>query len=71
MTNDTEGDLTIPDVDMTYDKIINGDNPWNYYYGIMEKTNLYVYYINDSNVMNLNIKELCIFDIRLTFDDSG
>ena len=25
VTNDTEGDLTIPDADMTYDKIINGD----------------------------------------------
>ena len=35
VTNDTEGDLTLPDVDMTYDKIINGDNPWNYYYGCL------------------------------------
>ena len=47
------------------------DSPWNYYYGIMEKTNLYGYYINDSSVINLNKKELCIFDIRLIFDDGG
>ena len=37
VTNDTEGDLTIPDVDMTYDKVIMGDNPGDYYYGKMDK----------------------------------
>ena len=48
-----------------------GDNPGNYYNGIMEKTNLCGHYINNSNVMNLNKTELCIFYIRLIFDDGG
>ena len=71
VTNDTDGDLTIPYVDKAYDKIIMGDNPGNYYTGIMEKTNLCGYYIKNSNVINLNKSELCIFNIRLIFDDGG
>ena len=70
-TNDTEGDITIPDVDMAYDKIIMGDDPGNYYYGIMEKTNFYGYYINNSNIMNLNKNEMYGNNIRLIFDDGG
>ena len=70
-TETTDGDLTIPDVDMAYDKITMGENPGNYYYGIMEKTNFYGYYINNRNIMNFNKNELCIFDITLIFDDGG
>ena len=71
VTNDTEGALTIPDVDTAYDKIIMGDDPGNYYYVIVEKTSFYGYYINNSNILNLNKNELCMFNIRLIFDDGG
>ena len=72
VTNDTDGDLTTnTDVDMAYDKIIMGDDPGNYYYGIMEKTSLYGYDINNSNIMNLNKNESHIFNIRPIFDDGG
>ena len=38
VTENTNGDQTEnTNVDLAYDKIIKGDNPGNYYYGIMEK----------------------------------
>ena len=72
MTNETNRDLTNDiDEDMDYDKIIMGDDPKNYYSGIMEKTNFYGYYTNNSHMMNVNKNEMCYVGIRLIFDDGG
>ena len=56
---------------MIYDKIIMGGNPMPYYYGTMEKTNVYGYYTNDSHMMCINKIEQCYVNIRLIFDDGG
>ena len=44
MTKNTKGDWTMTNVDMTYE-IIMWNNPVNYYNDVVNKTDLYVYYI--------------------------
>ena len=70
VTNHTEGDRTIPNVDKFYD-IVMWSNPAEYYYGIMDKTDLNSYYITKDDIMYLIKNELCIRKIRLLFDDGG
>ena len=71
MTDKNDGDWTLTKVDMAYDRIIMGDNPVNYYYGIMDGMNSNGYYINGNNKRNLNKNENCYIKIRLIFDDGG
>ena len=60
VTINTNGDWTKNNnADLAYDEIIMGGNPKNYYSGIMEKTNFYGYYTNDSHMMNVNKNEMC------------
>ena len=69
VTKYTKGELTMNDVDRFYDDIIICNNFIDYYYSIMNKTNLHGYYINSNNIMNLIKKELYSSKIRLIFDD--
>ena len=69
VTNNTKGDLTIPDVDMICDVII-WNNPIDYY-GIMDKTSLNGHYIKKGNIMNLIKNEMYLYNLRLIFDDGG
>ena len=72
VTINTNGEWTKnTNVDMTYDKVIMGGNPTHYYYGTMEKTNLYGYYTKDSHMMCINKNEQCYVQKRLIFDDGG
>ena len=72
VTINTNGDWTKnTDVDLAYDKIIMGDNPRNYYYGEMEKTDFYGYYTNRNHTIYVNKNKMCYVIIRLIFDDGG
>ena len=69
--NNTKGDLTVPNVDKFYDDIVMRSNPVEYYYGIIDKTDLNSYYIKKDNIMYVNKTEMCNVGIRLIFDDGG
>ena len=72
MTKNTKGELTINDADRFYDRIIMGDNPINYYYGIMDKVDLNGHYAKKDNIiMYVNKTEMCKSTIRLIFYDGG
>ena len=69
--DNTNGDWTKnTKVDTAYDKIIKND-PINYCYGLTDKVDLNRHYIQKGNIINLNKNELCMFNIRLIFDDGG
>ena len=71
MTNNTKGDLTIPNVDKLYD-VIMWNNPVDYYYGIVkESENSNSHYIERGNIMNLIKNEMYLYNVRLIFDDGG
>ena len=71
MTNDTKGNWTIPNVDMTYD-IIMWRNPADYYDGTVEEfVKLNSDYIGRANIINLNKNEMYLYNVRLIFDDGG
>ena len=67
----TIGDLTIPDVDMTYEKIIMRDNPGNYYYGKTDKKVFNDYHTNGNHTRYVNKNEMGYVIIKLIFDDGG
>ena len=58
----------MPNVDMTYE-IIMWNNPVNYYNDVVNKTDLYGYYIKECNIMDLSKNELYRYNIRFIFDD--
>ena len=70
MTNNTKGDLTIPKVDLIYE-IIMWNNPVNYYYGIVNNTDLDGHYIKEGNIMDFIKNEWYLHNVRLIFDDGG
>ena len=71
MTDKNNGDWTLPKVDMAYDKIIMGNDPINYYYGLMDEIELKRHYIKKCNKMNLTKNEMCYDNVRLLYDDGG
>ena len=72
VTKNTKGDwIKNTKVDRLNDKIIMGNDPINYYYGLMDEVDLKGHYIKKCNIMNLNKNENCYVNIRLIFDDGG
>ena len=72
MADNTKGDGTKnTKVDMICDRIIIWNNPINYFYGLMDETNLKGHYIKKCNIMSVINNEKCYVNIRLIFDDGG
>ena len=41
------------------------------YYSIVDKINLNGHYIERDNIMKLNKNEMCMYSIRVIYDDGG
>ena len=61
--------LTIHSVAEVYDVILWSSSIG--YYGIVDEIDLNGLYIETDNIMGLNENEMCIYNVRLIYDDGG